>query len=478
MMDLNFNSYRRQVLGCFIGKAVGGTLGAPLEGYPGPTYLDYYDPVPQGMVPNDDLDLQVVWACRLRDMPEPVVNADLFTGAWLNHIGFPWDEYAVAIRNLKNGIMPPFSGSYDNYFTDGMGCAIRSEIWACLAPGNPEKAAAMAYEDACVDHDGDGLYAEVFLAAMESAAFSERDIRKIVAAGRKFIPDGLKLGAAIDDAVRWYDEKPDFQYLFEKITGKYRSDNFTDVKINLAIITAALLLGDGDFSRSICHAVGFGEDSDCTGATVGAIMGLLHPDDIPEKWLKPIGKSLVLSREITGLNPPPDLDAFADMLCGMSKKIRVEPKPAESFIKRPAHALYTTRFYDFMHPSTEAGEPDTEVEFDGTRAFWPGDLPKRTELVLRFQFKIDRTGRYAVMFNTCAQSEISVDGAPAFKREMGTMAPSFHRAPWHQLAFMELAAGVHQLEARLQRQPAGRKIEWVIGVADAETMQWIPDAVL
>lgn len=93
---------------------------------------------------------------------------------------FPWDEYAIAIRNLKNGIRPPFSGSYDNWFVDGMGAAIRSEIWACLAPGNPELAAKFAYQDACVDHSGNGMWAEVFLAAMESAAFVESDVRRII----------------------------------------------------------------------------------------------------------------------------------------------------------------------------------------------------------------------------------------------------------------------------------------------------------
>lgn len=141
-------TYRKKVLGCWLGKAVGGTLGAPIEGWDGPHHLEFYDPVPTTMVPNDDLDLQVVWAMTIAAQPKPVVNSQILAEAWLKNVGFPWDEYAVAIRNLKNGIRPPFSGSYDNWFVDGMGCAIRSEIWACLAPGDPERAAKFAYEDA------------------------------------------------------------------------------------------------------------------------------------------------------------------------------------------------------------------------------------------------------------------------------------------------------------------------------------------
>ena len=61
MQKLTFEQYKKKVEGCFIGKAVGGTLGAPYEGKRTTHSLTYYDPVPTEMLPNDDLDLQVVW---------------------------------------------------------------------------------------------------------------------------------------------------------------------------------------------------------------------------------------------------------------------------------------------------------------------------------------------------------------------------------------------------------------------------------
>lgn len=61
MIMLDYAAYRRKLRGCFVGKAIGGTLGMPLEGYLGTKEVTYYDPVPTGMVANDDLDLQVVW---------------------------------------------------------------------------------------------------------------------------------------------------------------------------------------------------------------------------------------------------------------------------------------------------------------------------------------------------------------------------------------------------------------------------------
>ena len=103
--------FRKKVMGCWLGKAVGGTLGQPYEGCDGPNDLTFYDPVPTDMVPNDDLDLQVLWSCVMDAMEQPVVDRHVLGRAWLDHVDFPWDEYGIAIRNLKMGIPAPYSGS-------------------------------------------------------------------------------------------------------------------------------------------------------------------------------------------------------------------------------------------------------------------------------------------------------------------------------------------------------------------------------
>ena len=53
-------TFRERVLGCWFGKAIGGTLGMPFEGEDGPLDIEFYTPLPTTMLPNDDLDLQVV----------------------------------------------------------------------------------------------------------------------------------------------------------------------------------------------------------------------------------------------------------------------------------------------------------------------------------------------------------------------------------------------------------------------------------
>jgi hypothetical protein len=59
---------------------------------------------------------------------------------------------------------------------------------------------------------------------------------------------------------------------------------------NAGVVAAALLWGEGDFSRSIGLAVEAGLDTDCDGATVGSVFGALHgTSSIPPHWTAPLG---------------------------------------------------------------------------------------------------------------------------------------------------------------------------------------------
>ena len=119
---------------------------------------------------------------------------------------------------MRCGLQPPFSGTVNNPYKDSCGAYIRSEIWACLAPGCPEIAVKYAYEDALVDHgEGEGLYAEVFCAAMESAAFLEKDIRRLLQIGLSYIPDDCAVARAVRLAEKLYDDGTSWQEARDEI---------------------------------------------------------------------------------------------------------------------------------------------------------------------------------------------------------------------------------------------------------------------
>lgn len=314
-MDLSV--YRDKVRACWLGKNIGGTLGGPYEGHRGVFDLTFYThDIKTGVLPNDDLDLQLVWLIAAEKHGR-AVNAETLGEYWLTYIPCDWSEYGAGKNNLRRGHLPPVSGMLCNPYAESNGAFIRSEIWACLCPGDPASAAKYAFEDATVDHTGEGVYGEIFCAAAESAAFAEQDIRKLIDIGLSFIPDDCKLRRCIDLVTECYESGMDWREARKKLLMfspspfglRYVYDNNIpeqnpepdipmgkvgdDAAGNVAISVIGLLWGEGDFTKSLCIAANCGEDTDCTAGFAGSLMGILRgTEGIEEKWIAPIGDEI------------------------------------------------------------------------------------------------------------------------------------------------------------------------------------------
>ena len=170
MREIDYDDYLDRVHGGWLGKCAAGTIGAPCEGRK-EAFEFAFDPRSiERMLPNDDLDLQVLWLDVLERKGLALTTADL-AEAFFSKCPYSPGEYGVFKRNYARGIMPPYSGTYNNrYYRNGMGCPIRSEIWACICPGDPGLAASYAERDGIMDHGRDSVDAEKFLAAMEAEA--------------------------------------------------------------------------------------------------------------------------------------------------------------------------------------------------------------------------------------------------------------------------------------------------------------------
>ncbi|HML49442.1 MAG TPA: ADP-ribosylglycohydrolase family protein, partial [Clostridia bacterium] len=120
-------------------------------------------------------------------------------------------------------------------------------LWACLAPGDPGLAIRLAREDACADHCADGVDACLFLTAIQSAAFFERDFDRLFSIGMEAIAGNARMARAFEDTVRWWRSAQDWRAVREMILTHYPSPNWTDVTINLCFILLAWLAGASDF---------------------------------------------------------------------------------------------------------------------------------------------------------------------------------------------------------------------------------------
>ena len=325
---LTYRDYRDKVRACWLGKNIGGTLGAPFECIRGVYDLEYYThDLSLGVLPNDDLDLQLAWLHAAETYGKNV-NSEVLAEYWLSYIVPDWSEYGACKNNLRYGLQPPLSGWYHNHNKDSCGSFIRSEIWACLAPGHPEIAVKYAYEDAICDHADEGVYASLFCAALQSAAFVETDRDALIKLAKCYIPQQCAVALAVDTAIACYDEGMDWKQARKKILnvvpgsfGMYNGykDQVPEADVpvgklgfdapsNIGLMMLGWLYGEGDFSKSICISAGCCEDGDCTAGTLGATLGILYGTKaIDEKWLQPIGdeiKTISLDMSNLGFKVP------------------------------------------------------------------------------------------------------------------------------------------------------------------------------
>ncbi len=104
-----------KIAGCWLGKNIGGTLGAPFEGTRECLDLTFYtQPLRGEPESNDDLDLQLLWLEMAERYGVEHLTPRLFGEFWLDSIIAGWNEYGVACANMQNGFFPPLSGTLNN----------------------------------------------------------------------------------------------------------------------------------------------------------------------------------------------------------------------------------------------------------------------------------------------------------------------------------------------------------------------------
>ena len=202
----------------------------------------------------------------------------------------------VAYRNMCLNLVPPASAKHRNPYREWNGAAIRGDFWGYVCAGNPQKAAEFAWRDASVSHVRNGIYAEMFVAAMTAAAFVTDNVATVIRAGIAQIPAESRLTQAIKTVLQWRTDNVDYDDAVAKIHAQWdeRYTHYSRHAIpNAQIVAVALLWGNRDFGDSVCRAVQAGMETDSNGATVGSILGIITGRKaIPAEWTEPLHEAL------------------------------------------------------------------------------------------------------------------------------------------------------------------------------------------
>jgi ADP-ribosylglycohydrolase len=202
----------------------------------------------------------------------------------------------VAYHNFVNLIPPPLSGSYYNAYREWIGAQIRADFFGYVSPGDTEQAAEYAWRDARISHTKNGIYGEMFCAAMIARAAVSSDIKDIIISALGEIPEKSRLYEGIKKVIGWHEKGASWEAALDNIHAIYDEANghhWCHTISNAMVCAAALLWGNGDFEKTVGISICAGFDTDCNGATTGSIIGMMSgAGKIPEKWKNPLNNKV------------------------------------------------------------------------------------------------------------------------------------------------------------------------------------------
>ncbi|MCP3936864.1 MAG: ADP-ribosylglycohydrolase family protein [Actinomycetia bacterium] len=244
-------------------------------------------------IPDDDINYTVLALMLIEQRGIDFTTADV-ARTWLTLLpgGMTFTaEREAYVRLLGDagtgftfGAPPAFdlSECSDNSFNDWIGAQIRADLYGWIAPGRPDLAADLAARDANLSHRGEGVYGAQFVAAAGACLAGGGEIDEAIEVALSTLPADSACASAVDLGRRVAvagDGPAEIHRTYEGMSPVHTVNN-------LALVAWGLVRGADDFSTAIGDTVAAGWDTDCNGATVGALWGLTGRP-IPEHWTGP-----------------------------------------------------------------------------------------------------------------------------------------------------------------------------------------------
>ena len=197
----------------WLGQIAGGAFGTALEGFHTSRLLEVYGAVddylsePETM--NDDVVYELVLLDVFERLGRGLTSRDLGL-EWVRQIPFGWSAEWVALNNLAQGLMPPESGTFRNPYSDWIGAQMRGMVCGFLAPGWPLEAARLAYLDGRVSHSANGVYGEIYAAALTALAFVRSEPRLLLAEALRYVPQNSEYAAVARECLQVVGAIPNY----------------------------------------------------------------------------------------------------------------------------------------------------------------------------------------------------------------------------------------------------------------------------
>jgi len=294
--DIMSEEYRQQILGGWTAQVCAGAFGTALEGYTTDNLREAFseirDYVRKPNTFNDDITYELAFL-KAFEKSGYQVTSDEIAQEWVGRIPSGWSAEEVALRNIKYGIYPPMSGSFNNPFCEWIGAQMRGAVCGMAAPGDPFEASRLAWKDGVISHSNNGVIGEIFNAVLVSLAFIDSDIRSVLLKTIDMLPKDSEYYSVVKYALDSCISCNDWEAAWNRCALKYERYNWIHAYPNAAAEVVALWFGNGDFDETMHIIAMEGQDVDCNAAQIGTALGIiLGTRGIAKKWTEPIGDNL------------------------------------------------------------------------------------------------------------------------------------------------------------------------------------------
>ncbi|MFD6697928.1 MULTISPECIES: ADP-ribosylglycohydrolase family protein [unclassified Microbacterium] len=316
---------RDKIHAAWLGRIAGCNIGKPVEwglhwtsqhihdyltladAYPLTDYVPVLDPMPEGFeltacwpettrgnvsgsARDDDIDYAILALHLLETHGSSLRPADV-ASAWTRL--FPIEQVFTAERaayvNLVDGHPVSEAARRRNPYREWIGAQIRGDVFGYVYAGDPWSAARLSYQDASLSHVGNGIYGEMWAAALVSAAFTAETAAEALTKSLTVVPPRSRLAEALRHVIAIKEAGRTWEEALAEIEATYGHYSWVHTINNAAAVAAALLWSNDDFTTGVGRVVMSGWDTDSNGATVGSVLGaLVGTAQLPDHIITPL----------------------------------------------------------------------------------------------------------------------------------------------------------------------------------------------